>query len=665
MNYQLQMKQILHNINKLIMTMAIALWSGAMVYGSNTTSVNLNDVIIVEGQSSSVYVTIKTTDDVRDVLFDIFLPKEVTLEAMNLANGLTGHELMTNVLESTSQGTTMRFGIVSDEGHVLLTNDSVVLVTLTLTGNVIADTYGRLENVSVSTDHDLTIIQENSSFDIRIVNDAVADSIEYQRISALIEAQKALRDTIAVLPSYTYSQPYLDNYNSAYSNARNTADAFHAAVVSHRNVQQNEANVSALADAVKALDASVKFDMAYNPALASFLAIKVAQANYSSPALALNSIKTMTNTLDGVKAAADKDAVTLSVADNIGSYLEVLSAINWQKFAKNVADEKYGIKELTVDFTVSDNDAAYIRSLDSLLVVYWESLASAIPSDIISANSPNALIYAKDSVESLRDYNVIINNEADSIVFNDRGALRIPKAFKAKHISFSREFSKPTYSLRAAGWESLVLPFDVMKIESEKKGEIVPYGIDKEGVPHFWLAAPGDSVFTYSKSIKANQPYIISMPNDPKYLPMFNITGTVTFSSENLEEGIDVFKTDSLQGSKLGEYTLVPTYEVLAQDEHVFVLNDEKTDQYEAGALFVKDSREVRPFECYILVEEAPARMRYVTVGSLFGEKDGIDVITTDTPSASASRLYNLSGQRISTAPSGTVYIIKGKKVRK
>lgn len=640
--------------------MAIALWGGAIANGNNTTHVNLNNINIVEGHSTTVSVRLASQEIVRDVLFDIFLPNEVTLGIVSFNESLTGHELMTNVLETSALGTTMRFGIVSDKGSILLSNDSTVLVTLTLTGNTIVDTYGRLDDVSVSTDNDLTIIQDNSSFAINVVADSVADNNEYLRICELINAQKTLRGNVIVAASNEYSKTYVANYNAALSLAQSDADSFHAAIASHKNIETNEANVAALATAVTELSASVRFDEAYQAALSSYQTIKATHANYTNPSLPLNTDTSVKDLLDEIKAAADDDALVFDIAANVDTYIAMLAAIDWEEFANNIDSEKLDVQELTIYGVVTDNDAAYISSLPNLRTLRWESTESDIPAGIINENCVNAIIYTHKGVKVDRDYNVVVDGMAENIILTDAAPITIADAFRAKHITYSRVFSKPTIAKKASGWESLILPFAVQTMTAEKKGEIVPYGVNKEGAARFWLAEAKDDALSYVTEIKANVPYILSMPNDSTYPAIYNISGTVEFCAEDSIDGVEVYPTAEAKITKIGDYELIPAYEAVAQAENVYALNDEKTGNYEAGAVFVHDSRDVRPFECYVAYAGAPGRQRYVTIGMLFGEENGIDGIIADTKNDD-SRKYNISGQRLNGTAKGVI-IYKGKK---
>ena len=42
--------------------------------------------------------------------------------------------------------------------------------------------------------------------------------------------------------------------------------------------------------------------------------------------------------------------------------------------------------------------------------------------------------------------------------------------------------------INAAGWEAIVLPFDVQSFSNEKQGELAPFNSGKKGVKPFWLA---------------------------------------------------------------------------------------------------------------------------------------------------------------------------------
>ena len=111
-----------------------------------------------------------------------------------------------------------------------------------------------------------------------------------------------------------------------------------------------------------------------------------------------------------------------------------------------------------------------------------------------------------------------------------------PQEFTAKEVSYTHNYKMETGLGNARGWETIALPFDVQKVTHESKGEIIPFANWKSGDTKkpFWLMTYGANGWTEANSIKANTPYIISMPNHSDYKSEFRLNGRVTFSAENV-----------------------------------------------------------------------------------------------------------------------------------
>ena len=136
-------------------------------------------------------------------------------------------------------------------------------------------------------------------------------------------------------------------------------------------------------------------------------------------------------------------------------------------------------------------------------------------------------------------------------------------------------------------------------------GELVPFAkwqSGNEGKP-FWLMELGSSGWTEATAIKANTPYIISMPNNENYKPEFRVNGNVTFKAEN----VTVRRSDETESRNGNGKTFVPNFtnQESAGYYALNVSNDYVT--YSGGAAegsrFVAGLRPVRPFEAYMTSE--------------------------------------------------------------
>ncbi|MDO4172075.1 MAG: InlB B-repeat-containing protein [Prevotellaceae bacterium] len=211
-----------------------------------------------------------------------------------------------------------------------------------------------------------------------------------------------------------------------------------------------------------------------------------------------------------------------------------------------------------------------------------------------SGTNTNMIVYAPENTSNKYDGNVVIGGIAENITLQDGLPLSISTEFTARNISYSREFSKVSYPSECGGWETIVLPFDVMEI-TNNGNSLAPFNNGTAGVKNFWLADLAPMGFGNTPRIQANVPYIISMPNSEIYESSYNITGTVTFSATDAV----VRRTSEAHKSRCAEFDMIPTYNTVESGMDVYPLNDEDYDVYHAGAVFVSNLRSVRPFEAY------------------------------------------------------------------
>ena len=274
-----------------------------------------------------------------------------------------------------------------------------------------------------------------------------------------------------------------------------------------------------------------------------------------------------------------------------------------------VADGDYG-QTLEVPATVNNgNDTWTVMGLKDGALDQCENLAAIIwdPSAVFNArvSNPNLLLYVKDKAyASFGVNNVIVNGTAESIELTDAASgndFYCPKAFTAKKITYSHYYNMKTGLGESKGWETIVLPFDVQKYTSPK-GEIVPFAKwTKSGsTTPFWLCELTASGYQEVDGIKANTPYIISMPNHEQYLSDYVITGLVTFSAEDVE----VKASDNMQSAKYQDRTFVPNYtnkagdDCLALNVNNYYVTNPSTEI--DGSKFIKGLRAVHPFEAYM-----------------------------------------------------------------
>ena len=326
----------------------------------------------------------------------------------------------------------------------------------------------------------------------------------------------------------------------------------------------------------------------------------------------------------------------------------------------------YNDEEWTV--TGIANDA--LASSEELAAVIWH-LGTAFNAKV---TNPNLLLYVKDEAYApVNIKNVVVNNYASSISLTEAMSgnnFYCPQAFTAQSIEYTHNYLMKTGLNESRGWETIALPFDVQKISHSSKGEIIPFAkwtSDGSAKP-FWLYELSGSGFVEAEAIKANTPYIISMPNNEAYPGEYQLTGRVTFLAENVE----VKKSDEVQTATFSSNTFVPNFICRNDNEGCYALNVSNDYEYYRGAenegsKFILNLRKLHPFEAYMTSTSGTR-----SIDIFDGMATGIRGIEEIIASQEAVKVYDLSGRLIKMGssietirqelPTG-VYIINNKKM--
>lgn len=160
-----------------------------------------------------------------------------------------------------------------------------------------------------------------------------------------------------------------------------------------------------------------------------------------------------------------------------------------------------------------------------------------MPTDVYDAiANPNLLVYVDNeqyAPEGL-NHNVVANGTCQKLILTSGYPFTPVNDFTAKSSSMTKEFTQITGTDGCSGWETIVLPFTVVKVTSPQGHTLLPFNkvSDVNRQRPFWLyEADPTGEWLAADSIKAGVPYIISMPNNPRYNPAYNISGPVTFSN--------------------------------------------------------------------------------------------------------------------------------------
>ena len=321
------------------------------------------------------------------------------------------------------------------------------------------------------------------------------------------------------------------------------------------------------------------------------------------------------------------------------------------------------------NWTVVGIEQDALTSCQELAAVIWEPKAQFNA----MLKNPNFLLYVSDEKYASRSVkNVVVNGVAESIELTDDANgndFYCPRVFKAKSIIYKHNYQMETGIGDSRGWETIVLPFDVQKYTHATKGELESFTTWSKGSSKkpFWLFELTTSGYKDVAGIKANTPYIISMPNNIQYEQQYQIPGVVTFSASDVE----VQKSDNMKPGSYQGRSLVPNY-TNKSDENYLVLN--VSNNYVtnpgkdiSGSKFVRGLRAVHPFEAYMTTTD---NTRSIDV--IEGMTTAIRGIQMVKEGASVIKVYDTRGVLMKTATSiddvrnglkSGVYIVNGKKM--
>ena len=343
-----------------------------------------------------------------------------------------------------------------------------------------------------------------------------------------------------------------------------------------------------------------------------------------------------------------------------------------------VVSVEEGETSVTIPSTISYNNNTYkvtstakevFENREHLAAVIWEPEAQFNA----KVNNPNFLLYVSDEKYASHTVkNVVVNGVAENIELTDAANgndFYCPKAFKAKSIIYSHNFQMETGLGDSRGWETIVLPFDVQKYTHATKGELESFTTWANGSNKkpFWLFELTASGYKDAAGIKANTPYIISLPNNQQYEQQYQIPGVVTFSASDVEvQESDNLKPVSYQGrSFVPNYTNQNNADFLALNvSNNYVTNPSKEI---AGSKFIRGLRAVHPFEAYITTTD---NTRSIDV--IDGMTTAIRGIQMVKDESSTIKVYDTRGVLLKFASNmddvrnglkSGVYIVNGKKI--
>ena len=275
---------------------------------------------------------------------------------------------------------------------------------------------------------------------------------------------------------------------------------------------------------------------------------------------------------------------------------ESVTSIGSRTFANS------GLRSITIPETVTSVGGDILKGCTHLTSVFWECNRN-VP-EIIDLNSTSCLVYISHDVKCPSTWKNVIEpgGVAQTVVLKDEKRYLCPKAFTAKKISYTREFKMKTIPGKAAGWQTIILPFTVQAIIDKDGNRLAPFTAEGNDIKkRFWLRElQSDGTYKDVTVIEANKPYLIAMPNADVYASEYCVSGDCTFDAADVTLG----ENGALAPAVGDTYSMYGVYDWVTGTRKVYALNQDNwrdgNVSYAAGSVFVPSLRDVAPFECYL-----------------------------------------------------------------
>lgn len=301
-----------------------------------------------------------------------------------------------------------------------------------------------------------------------------------------------------------------------------------------------------------------------------------------------------------------------------------------------------------------------------------------IPSSIVPNNNPNAFYYVTKPYSTLSSLNQIVNGVADNITLVDTKPCYVPMDFTAKHAQYTRTFEKGFMGkVNENNWTTIVVPFNVDKVYNTVDNVNLTWY--KPGVEdgQFWMREfyGEDGYYTYftdAEEMRANEPYIITVPGEAFGEETSLVGKPLVFSGDNTSFISKKVVADGRSFNFQGSYYKTSTY-----GNYIYKLDEENKGNYFA---YMLGQSEVNPFRCYFTSITEPRPGSRLHVASYIKKQTPTGIINVeetfngkDNNHTSLSGVYSITGKKLpanpnasareilSTLPKG-IYIINGRK---
>ncbi len=300
---------------------------------------------------------------------------------------------------------------------------------------------------------------------------------------------------------------------------------------------------------------------------------------------------------------------------------------------------------ITIPASVTNIGIGAFTDCERLSAIMYQG-TSLVPADVMSeGDNPNRLLYVNAEANAPSGLsNVVVMNGAASgecqTLILEPGYPFMPMGeFTAAKVEFAKAFRQQTPVGGNAGWETIVLPFEVGTITYEGR-DMKPLGSSGSTPQNpFWLyEADKEGLWRESNRIRAGVPYIIAMPNSPDYDPEYNVEGEVTFSATGARISRATTAPYALTWSNSREFRSLwmplddaEAANAMGLNSGIAGLTDDSGQELEPGSAFCADVRP-RPFEGYVTRLNGGERSVRVSGGGQSGllpttAREGLSVV--------------------------------------
>ena len=301
---------------------------------------------------------------------------------------------------------------------------------------------------------------------------------------------------------------------------------------------------------------------------------------------------------------------------------------------------------------VEDNQMSYSVPAEAT-AVELEGLTTL--STVEPNSNPNCLYFTDEEDDYGLSGANVIRNGSGAVSLQDGHDYYSPRSYTATSIEYQRQSDRAADG--TGGWETIVLPFSVTRVEADGKAIDWFHSAGDED-KDFWLKEftaeyQGTVYFDHAAELKANTPYIIALPGN-HWGEEFSLLGkTIRFcGADNTAMTATTSANITATTHKLNSTTVA-----LTGVENAYKLNDE-------GTSFVQQATATIPaFRAYFTdVQNSLDMARQLRIAS--GRPTGVESLTLTPIQEGEGPWYNLAGQRVAQPTMG-IFVKNGKKVIK